>query len=682
MAALPVMPMEPRTASMMEAAMHIASLSKVAETLIRSSLKSKDLNSILIVVNTFSYDIALTADCAGWSFEMISNVGNGRSDLDFIWRLFDVEIESTSTTVNGRLTCLRSSSESKVNIHYSNRPLGHRIAVSNIFERLHVRRLSLNLSKELGKIQTIAEALLMLHHEIAFHLSTDSVSDKIFSIPKHNSVIDRYSYFHREIEFKRVTLSTKYLTMKGYVALAETQIGASGQFAYIDGQFNESLTHSLDRAIRKYMISGNMMVSGSYPRNGIPFVLSVHGQRGSSELTSDDIMDLTVSLMKHLNTMRGSRQKTDSSLPLSHLLKPSPQAAELNCFDIETPSPVKVDSSGPNRSQIDSPEAVLSLTVSRSVTPIVAYFDHMLLQDSDNDLRPKSSSYEDDEPWHEEAAYEDAGVELAVGDVITGLNLESGDFDAPAAEYNSDLLDNDFLPSSKYSSKVSTSGPLSEISVDKRCFQSFTCIGQFAHSFILGTGSDGTLLCVDQHAADERVQLERIAHGESLEIASIEIKENLELRHAEVLLLRQHENTLLRWGFRWNTQGIATASGSTRLTLLKVPVICEEPLTSIDFLDFLAYLKSNPGLPAEVIRPPALLRIHASKACRTAVMFGDPLTVKQGEDILTSLAETSLPFQCAHGRPTMTPMADIHDLHSSRARKLKNHPIYKHIEFS
>ena len=665
--------------------MHISSLSKVAEALIRSSLKSKDLSAVHMTVNTFTFDITLTAVCAGWSFEAVSNVGGGRSDLDFLWRLFDVEIESTSATVNGRLTCQRTSFQSKVNIQYSNRPLGHRIVVSNIFECLHVRRLSLNLSKELSQIQLIATALLMLHHEVSLHLSTDNATDTIFSIPTHNSVIDRYSFFHGDKNFRHITFSTKYLTVKGFITLAESQNGLAGQYAFIDGQYSESLTQSLAQAIRKCMISDNMKVSTYRERNGVPFVLSVQGLRNPSELSSEVIMELTRSLMKYLDSSQASKLKSEKGTSdLGLELKSSPQAADLKCFDIEASNHLeKVECiEKANASPISSPEAVLSLTVSRTITPIVEYFDRILLQEPDDSLREATSGYEDAFiPSHEEAVYGDREVIAAHGEIITGLNLESGDFDVPSTECNLELLDNDFLPSSKCSSKsLLPAGQPSELSVDRGCLQGFTCVGQFANAFILGTGSDGTLLCVDQHAADERVQLERIANGEGLDITRKETRETIELRHAELSVFRLHSNAFLRWGFQWASYEIHPVNGSANVTLLGVPVVCKEPLTSLDFLDFLTFLGRNPGLPADVIRPPAVQRIIASKACRSAVMFGDPLTVHQSEEILAFLAETSLPFQCAHGRPTMTPITNVQKLHASRARKLKGHPKYKYLE--
>jgi hypothetical protein len=48
--------------------------------------------------------------------------------------------------------------------------------------------------------------------------------------------------------------------------------------------------------------------------------------------------------------------------------------------------------------------------------------------------------------------------------------------------------------------------------------------------------------------------------------------------------------------------------------------------------------------------PPGVLRVLRSKACRSAVMFGDALDATQCCDLVQRLAGTELCFVCAHGR--------------------------------
>lgn len=53
---------------------------------------------------------------------------------------------------------------------------------------------------------------------------------------------------------------------------------------------------------------------------------------------------------------------------------------------------------------------------------------------------------------------------------------------------------------------------------------------------------------------------------------------------------------------------------------------------------------------------PLCFALVYTQACRGAIKFGDMLTLPQCRDILSKLTQCKLPFQCAHGRPTMLPL--------------------------
>ena len=52
----------------------------------------------------------------------------------------------------------------------------------------------------------------------------------------------------------------------------------------------------------------------------------------------------------------------------------------------------------------------------------------------------------------------------------------------------------------------------------------------------------------------------------------------------------------------------------------------------------------------------------ASKACRYAVMFGDDVQPHEGAALVEALSRTRQPLSCAHGRPTVVPLADVNRL--------------------
>ncbi|KAH9833711.1 uncharacterized protein C8Q71DRAFT_772167 [Rhodofomes roseus] len=63
--------------------------------------------------------------------------------------------------------------------------------------------------------------------------------------------------------------------------------------------------------------------------------------------------------------------------------------------------------------------------------------------------------------------------------------------------------------------------------------------------------------------------------------------------------------------------------------------------------------------------PRELHELVNSKACRGAIMFNDALTNAQCTRLVHQLAETALPFQCAHGRPSLVPLTEIGSTESS-----------------
>ncbi|XP_034274016.1 DNA mismatch repair protein Mlh3 isoform X1 [Pantherophis guttatus] len=60
--------------------------------------------------------------------------------------------------------------------------------------------------------------------------------------------------------------------------------------------------------------------------------------------------------------------------------------------------------------------------------------------------------------------------------------------------------------------------------------------------------------------------------------------------------------------------------------------------------------------------PLTILKVLASQACHGAIKFNDSLTFDESCHLMASLSCCQLPFQCAHGRPSMLPLADVDHL--------------------
>jgi DNA mismatch repair ATPase MutL len=59
--------------------------------------------------------------------------------------------------------------------------------------------------------------------------------------------------------------------------------------------------------------------------------------------------------------------------------------------------------------------------------------------------------------------------------------------------------------------------------------------------------------------------------------------------------------------------------------------------------------------PAEMssIRSSKIVEALAMKACKKSIKMNDPLTMDQMRKVIDRMSETSSPWTCAHGRPTV-----------------------------
>ncbi|EIE26083.1 hypothetical protein COCSUDRAFT_40245 [Coccomyxa subellipsoidea C-169] len=207
-------------------------------------------------------------------------------------------------------------------------------------------------------------------------------------------------------------------------------------------------------------------------------------------------------------------------------------------------------------------------------------------------------------------------------------------------------------------------------SITKKALAAARPLRQVDRKFIpLVCGSQ--LAIMDQHAADERVQLEHLqdqvvgAGGVPVATHSCTLSppQPLDISAAEQHTLDRFNDILEAWGWHWDIPGACTiesaaAHGGARLT--HAAVVLGTPLNGVELQTFLHQLESTGG-SAKV--PPGVLRVLASKACHSAIRFGDVLDIDQCERLLENLKSTRAWHCCAHGRPTVAPLVDVTALH-------------------
>jgi DNA mismatch repair protein MLH3 len=99
--------------------------------------------------------------------------------------------------------------------------------------------------------------------------------------------------------------------------------------------------------------------------------------------------------------------------------------------------------------------------------------------------------------------------------------------------------------------------------------------------------------------------------------------------------------------------------------LTKVPVVFGTVLGAKHFVHSIEHAFVVKGNAHTIPRP--FQRILARRACRGAVMFGDPLEDDQSIKLLSDLTTCNFPFQCAHGRPSLAPLLAVRS--SARRKK-------------
>ncbi|XP_044773893.1 DNA mismatch repair protein Mlh3 isoform X3 [Neomonachus schauinslandi] len=198
-----------------------------------------------------------------------------------------------------------------------------------------------------------------------------------------------------------------------------------------------------------------------------------------------------------------------------------------------------------------------------------------------------------------------------------------------------------------------------------------------------GEAGGNLLVLVDQHAAHERVRLEQLitdsyekqqpqGSGRKKLLSSI-VSPPLEIRVTEEQrrLLRCYHKNLEDLGLE-----IIFPDTSDSLVLVgKVPLCFVEreanelrrgrsPVTKSIVEEFIReqveLLQTTGAIQGTL--PLTVQKVLASQACHGAIKFNDGLSPEESRRLIEGLSRCQLPFQCAHGRPSMLPLADTEHL--------------------
>ncbi|KUM66755.1 hypothetical protein ACN42_g307 [Penicillium freii] len=236
--------------------------------------------------------------------------------------------------------------------------------------------------------------------------------------------------------------------------------------------------------------------------------------------------------------------------------------------------------------------------------------------------------------------------------------------------------------------------------------------------------SNDVLLLIDQHAADERCRIELLFREMFLSAGLAENLESgvrvrtvqvgslaFEVSSTEGDLFQKYTGLFSDWGIEYVTHG--KTNSTVLITVNTLPVLIAErcrlePHVLIDLMRREIWSSEEDGRKPfqskktfetedadedlelsdgdDVVHkgtsassasrlwvqqmngcPQGIVDLLNSRACRTAIMFNDPLNIEECQALISRLARCAFPFQCAHGRPSMVPILDLRSLSETAA---------------
>jgi DNA mismatch repair protein MLH3 len=225
-------------------------------------------------------------------------------------------------------------------------------------------------------------------------------------------------------------------------------------------------------------------------------------------------------------------------------------------------------------------------------------------------------------------------------------------------------------------------------------------IAQVDRKFILAKLADGhssrsVLVLIDQHAADERCRIESL-FGEMFadghrQVQTIRIDPiTFDIPLMEATLFGKHADFFAFWGVGYTVERKSSARAALVIVHSLPTLIAERCRLEPNLVSDLirgeiwkheengrgAFLSDQRTQRSEIHRdelgvetednwverlkscPQGIIGLLNSRACRTAIMFNDMLTAEECKSLMGRLSRCVLPFQCAHGRPSMIPILD------------------------
>ncbi len=202
-----------------------------------------------------------------------------------------------------------------------------------------------------------------------------------------------------------------------------------------------------------------------------------------------------------------------------------------------------------------------------------------------------------------------------------------------------------YLTKEEKPSQLFDKSALSQVTPAKPQLPFPTPLTQFHNTYIISQ-EEGELIIFDQHAAHERILYERLREDlaqSKVQSQSLLFPISLQLPPGETATLSQNLTALTQLGFQ------IEEFGRQSFLLRALPSLLDRGDPRQLLLNIIDDLGTGKKME-DIEKKEKLITIMA---CQGAIKAGDKLEPEEMTRLLRELSETSRPYTCPHGRPTM-----------------------------
>ncbi|HUV02429.1 MAG TPA: DNA mismatch repair endonuclease MutL [Desulfobacteria bacterium] len=166
---------------------------------------------------------------------------------------------------------------------------------------------------------------------------------------------------------------------------------------------------------------------------------------------------------------------------------------------------------------------------------------------------------------------------------------------------------------------------------------------QVLDSYIIAQSDEDDVIMIDQHAAAERINYERLLerYGGRIDKQALLRPYMPELSPHQLYVIRENEDLLRAMGFDIELLGDA-------YIIRAIPVVFHSMIDEDEITEVILQLVEERGKKEERLKV-----LFSTAACKASIKAGEKQSYESMRELVERLKATKLPYTCPHGRPTM-----------------------------